>query len=215
LGLAVFCSAATIAWGNGVVTLGRHYGADQWITLLAIPGFGVVGAFFLCRRGFSRQALGIRLPRADKACVLWVLVGQAVLAATVFAAIGLWAGGHEQRALRTVRTLVGTAVGEELIHRGVLVAVWASAGVGLGGVLLANMATFGLWHAAGAVCEGTHFLKDVGGPGLLAAPLLLYIRLRFGSIVAPMAFHAATNMPGVLEKPDGCRWYFTPARGVG
>jgi membrane protease YdiL (CAAX protease family) len=206
----VVWSVVAVALGNLVVMAGRHYGHDQWMTLVAIPALGGLAAWRLHRKGCPWPAIGFRTPRADKACVLWVLVAQAVVVAAACFALGLWGGGHDQRALRAVRTLFGTAFGEELIHRGVLVTVWANTGVRTRWVLLANMVAFGLWHAAGAVCKGVH-VGEVAGPMFLFAPPLLYMRLRFGSIFAPMAFHAASNMPGVLQKPGSpCGWYFTP-----
>src|SRR5438105_3869212 len=70
-------SAAAVAGGNLVVVAGRRYGADQWITLFGVAGLGVSGWWWLAKHGVTRAAVGVRLPRAGHACVLWTLVVQA------------------------------------------------------------------------------------------------------------------------------------------
>ena len=200
---AVVWSLAAIAWGNGVVAAGRRFGYDQWITVIGVPLFGLAGWWWLSRRGFRRQAIGLQVPRADHARLLTALTMATTVFAAVCAAAGLATFGQDLRGLRTIRIIVGTAFGEELIHRGVLVAVWASTGVACWHVVAANVVVFGLWHLAGATCDGSH-PGEVIGPAALAGPLV-WLRLRSRSIFAPMAFHAATNLPGVFSSP-------TPAR---
>lgn len=190
-------SAGAVGWGNAVVLAGRRFGLDQWITLIGVPLFGLVGWWWLRSRGFSRQAIGLQRPRADHGCLLTGIIWAAALFAVVCAAAAVATNGEEMRALRAIRTMVGTAFGEELIHRGVLLAVWASTGVGGWVVVAANMVVFGAWHVAGATCDGFH-LWEVVGPAGLAVPLV-WLRLRFHSIFAPMAFHAATNIGGVFD----------------
>jgi membrane protease YdiL (CAAX protease family) len=121
---------------------------------------------------------------------------------------GLASFGHDGRGLRTIRTLVGTAFGEELVHRGVLLAVWAGTGVAGWVVVAANIVTFGFWHIAGASCWLVECTTDscrfqwaeVLGPGGLAV-MLVWVRLRFASILAPAVFHAASNIIGVFRAP--------------
>ena len=194
---AVAWSLATIGWGNAVVLAGRRLGHDQWITLVAVPLFGLAGWWRLRGRRFGRRAIGVQLPRPDHSPVLTGLTVTAAVFAGICAIAGLATFGQDLRGLRTIRTIVGTAFGEELVHRGVLLAVWAGTGVKSWQVLAANMVVFGAWHVAGATGDGFHPVEVVG-PAALALPLA-WLRLRFRSILAPMAFHAATNVPGVFS----------------
>ena len=77
--------------------------------------------------------------------------------------------------------------------------MWASTTVAAGYVVAANVVLFGPWHLAGATCDGLH-PEEVIGPAALAGPLV-WLRLRFASIFAPMAFHAAANIGGVFNPP--------------
>ncbi len=95
--------------------------------------------------------------------------------------------------LRIVRLLIGTAAGEEIIFRGVVLGAWTSTTVRGRWVLVVNMATFALWHVAGAFDGGTFHWLHVAFPGI-AASLLLWSRLRCRSLIAPIALHAAANM---------------------
>jgi membrane protease YdiL (CAAX protease family) len=196
---ALSWSVASIMWGNGVVAAGRRFGHDQWVTLVGVPLFGLAGWWWLARRGFRREAIGMQLPRIDHARLLTGLTVAAALFVGVCTAAGLATSGQDMRALRTTRTLVGTAFGEELIHRGVLLALWANTRVSASAAVVANMVVFGAWHIAGATCHGFH-PWEVFGPLVGAIPLV-WLRLRFRSIFAPMAVHAATNIGGVFKAP--------------
>jgi membrane protease YdiL (CAAX protease family) len=195
---AVVWSVVAVVWGNLVVLAGRRYGHDQWITLIGVPAFGGVGCLWLWRRGFRWDTLGLRAPRTDHAPLLTGLTVMAAVIAGACALAGLLTFGHEMRGMRTIRTIVGTAFGEELIHRGVLLAVWATTGASAWIVVVMNMVVFGAWHLAGATCDGFHgwqvFWPTVG------AVLFVWLRLRFGSIFAPTAVHAL-NVTGVLKSP--------------
>lgn len=196
---ALRLSMAAALWGNAVVLTGRRFGHDQEITLVGVPLFGVATAWWLYRRrGFGLSIIGLRRPRHEHLPkVLTVMAAAASLFAAGFAVAGLVTFGEEMHGLRTIRVVVGTAFGEELIHRGVLLAVWARTGVSLRHMTLANMVTFGAWHLAGATCDG--FAPDeVIGPAVLAVPLV-WLRLRFRSIFVPMVFHAAPNLIGVFK----------------
>jgi len=200
-------SAAAVLWGNAVVLAGRRFGQDQWISLFAVPLFGAAVAWWSCRRGgFRRSTLGLQRPRTGG---VHVLLSGITLAAALLAAgcaiVGLATFGQDMRGVRTIRTLVGTAFGEELIHRGVLLALWAKSGVSTARVLVANMVTFGAWHLAGATCDGFH-------PGEVLWPtagavLFVWLRLRFRSILAPTAVHAL-NVFGVFKPLERCPYSF-------
>ena len=195
---AVAWSLAAIGWGNAVVLAGRRLGHDQWITLIAVPLFGLAGWWRLRGRGFACRAIGVQPPRPDHTPFLTALMVVATVFAGICAIGGLATFGQDMRALRTIRTVVGTAFGEELVHRGVLLGVWASTGVTGRQVVAANMVVFGAWHVAGATGDGFR-PGEVIGPAALALPLV-WLRLRFRTIFAPMAFHAATNLPGVFAR---------------
>ncbi len=204
---AVGWSMAAVVWGNAVALVGRRFGHDQWITLFAVPLFGAAGAWWLCRRrGFRRSSIGLQLPRtrAVHMFLTGVTVAAALLAAGC-ALVGLATFGQDMRGLRTIRTVVGTAFGEELIHRGVLLTLWANTGLSARRVLLANMVTFGAWHIASAFCDGFHpwqvFWPTIG------AIVFVWLRLRFRSILAPIAVHAL-NVVGVFKPLYACPYPF-------
>lgn len=194
---AVAGSLFAVTWGNGVVVAGRRFGHDQVITLLAVPALGVAGAMWLHRRKWPTRALGLRWPEADPPRrVGFALVGVAAASALAFGTVGLALGDAGLR-LRLVRLLVGTAFGEELLHRGVLLALWSSTPLRGPWVVAANLVTFGAWHAAGAVHPDAFKPVEVIGAALATIPLL-WARLRFRSLLIPTLFHAASNMPGLV-----------------
>jgi membrane protease YdiL (CAAX protease family) len=103
-----------------------------------------------------------------------------------------------------VRVLVGTALPEEIIFRGLLFALWQRAG-GTGAAVIATSIAFGLWHAVisfGSVSSGGagDHATIVGIAyvatlvGLTAGGALLAVmRWRTGSIAAPVVFHWTFN----------------------
>jgi membrane protease YdiL (CAAX protease family) len=196
--VAVIWSAVAVVWGNGVVTAGRAFGHDQLATLVGVPLFGLAGWGWLARRGFRREAIGMRFPRVDRAGPLTVPTAVAAVVVAVGTVAGLATSADEMRPLRTIRTIVGTAFGEELIHRGVLLTLWASTGARASVVLAANMVGFGAWHAAGASCGGFR-PAEVLWPTIGAA-LFVWLRLRFRSVWAPVTVHGL-NVLGVLRPP--------------
>jgi len=95
---------------------------------------------------------------------------------------------------------LGTALFEEVIFRGVLLGVLLRSTSRLAAVIISS-ALFGLWHLHAA-------LGDAKGDGLAAAlgtvigtiavttvagALFAYLRLRSGSLAAPVLAHCATN----------------------
>jgi membrane protease YdiL (CAAX protease family) len=193
---AVAGSLFAVTWGNGLVVAGRRLGHDQVITLLGVPALGVAGVLWLHRRKWPTRAFGLHWPEADPPRRLgFALVGVAA-AALVFGTAGLALGDAGLR-LRLARLVIGTAAGEELLHRGVLLALWSSTPLRGPWVLAANMVAFGAWHAAGAVHPDGFKPAEVIGPALATVPLL-WARLRFRSLLIPTLFHAASNMPGLV-----------------
>lgn len=186
---AVGASALVVVLGNGVVLAGRRLGHDEWTTLFAVPVIGLAGAYFLRLRGWAWSDLGFSwLVTGAPRWLFWA----ALTLAGSCGAIGLVAGASVPP-LNVVRLIVGTAIGEEIVHRSVVLGIWASTTVGRGWIVAANGLVFALWHVAGASDKcGFHWV-EVAGPGALAL-VLLWARLRFRSVFAPAAFHTGGNM---------------------
>ena len=201
---AVAWSTSLVVLGNAVVIAGRRWGHSDLITLAAIPTMGLAGASLLRRRGWSWRDLGVRPLAPDPPARLPNGLLFAMFAVgLVFALVGVlsFTAGT---ALSVVRVLIGTAGGEELVHRGVVLGAWASTPVRGRWIVAANMVTFGMWHIASATpCTGFRWW-EVAIPTAGAA-IFLWARLRFRSLLAPIALHAGGNMPGaVLEGPLSC-----------
>lgn len=196
VGVAVGASALAVAWGNATVVAGRRLGHDEVLTLVAVPALAVVGVAALRRAGWTWHELGFRWPAADppRAQPLgWLVAASAV--AVGGAIVGLATGGSGTR-LAVVRLLLGTAAGEEVVHRSVLLALWAATPARPGTVVAANLLAFAAWHVAAATHADGFRWWEVAVPAATAV-LLLWARLRFRSVLAPVAFHAGGNMPGL------------------
>ena len=108
-----------------------------------------------------------------------------------------------------LRVPVGTVVWEEVAFRGVLLAALARV-VSLPAATAASSAIFGLWHvrptlSALAVNELTDGPVATGAAVALAClgtasagVVLTWLRLRSGSLLAPVLLHLATNSLGTL-----------------
>lgn len=195
---AVGASVLVATLGNAVVVAGRRWtGQSEWITLVGVPAIGIAGAAVLLRRGWSRRDLGLRWLAVDPP--RWFVHGGVALGFAVAATSGVIGKitGEDLPIVEVLRLLVGTALGEELVHRSVVLGVWASTTVAGRWVVVANMGTFALWHVASATHRSGFRWWEVAGPGALAL-VLVWGRLRSRSIVAPASFHAAPNMAGFL-----------------
>jgi predicted Abi (CAAX) family protease len=196
LHIAVAVTAAVVVYGNAVVWAGRQLGGRrpgvrESITLVAVPAGGMLGAILLVALGWTWADLGLRWPVRRR--LWWLLAGWAAVVGAV-AAWYLITGTGLQR-LSVVRVLVGTAFGEELVHRSVLLAVWLATRVRLRFVVIANAVAFGLWHVVGASTSDGFRPWDVVVPMGLGLGLL-WARLTYRSVVAPAVFHAS-NIVGV------------------
>ena len=198
---AVAVSVVVVGLGNGVVALGRRWCEPEWTTLIGVPVIGLLGALLLRVSGWDRRGLGLQAPALEPhGPAAQLLFRVAVFLALGSAALTLLIRDRVTP-LDVARLLIGTAIGEELVHRGVVLAVWAGTRLGAWWVVPANALTFALWHVAGATHDdGLHWL-EVLGPGLLALPLV-WARLRFRSVLAPAAFHGAANMTLTLLSSD-------------
>ena len=109
-----------------------------------------------------------------------------------------------------VRIPLGTAVAEEVLFRGVLFAVWRDVGISsLNAALFASLA-FGLWHVSPTILgirindsqasrqkvwtavAGAVLFTTVAGLGLT------WLRLRTGSLLAPIVLHGGINSVSAL-----------------
>ena len=112
-----------------------------------------------------------------------------------------------------VRIPIGTALGEEVIFRGALLGLFLRRHGPVAATVLTS-AVFGLWHVlpgldqvrtnpAGAYVAGDHVKTAGWGAGTIlvsgvAGLALAWLRLRSGSVLAPVIAHAAANGFGFL-----------------
>lgn len=197
---AVGASAAAAVWGNAVVLVARQGGGEA-VTLVAHPVAAAAGAAVLLRAGSSRGDLGLVAPSWRGRRAGAAKAGLAVVAAGVaaLAAAALVHGGDGTLRLRVARLLVATAAGEEVIHRGLLLAVWTATGSPPRAVAAANAVTFAAWHVAGAVHGGSVRWVELAVPLAGTVPFL-WARRRSGSVVPAAVLHAATNLPGLVAR---------------
>lgn len=154
------------------------------------------------RRGVRWGGVALAVVTAGYLVVLAVPSGREALADPAIAAMGT--------AELLVRALVliplGTVLFEEVAFRGVLLAV-ASRHLSRRAAIAGTSVVFGLWHVrtaaddvapgvdpflAGASTAGTVLVTTVGGV------VLAVLRLRSGSLLAPMGLHLGTNGVGQL-----------------
>jgi membrane protease YdiL (CAAX protease family) len=191
-------SVTVAAWGNGVVLAGRITGQPEWVTLIGNPAGAAGAVVWMHRRGWPDHALGFRRPRFDRDPLTRALTASALVWAAGWLVAGLTGlvDAREISGLRLARLAVGTALAEEVLHRGVLPAAWAATGHPARTVVIANMATFGAWHIAGAIRDGTFHPLGVVGPAV-GAVVLLWARMRTGSVLPPAVGHLAGNITGL------------------
>jgi hypothetical protein len=192
---ALGISVGIAAWGNGVVIAGRVTDQPEWVTLVGNPAGAVAAVLWMHRSGWRCSALGLRWPRSGPDRLPPLFTMTALAWAAGWLAVGM-AGAREISGLRLARLVVGTALAEETLHRGVLPAVWAGTGCQARTVVVANMASFGAWHLAGAWKDGMFHPLEVLGPAV-GAVVLLWARMRTGSVLPPAAGHLAGNITGL------------------
>jgi uncharacterized protein len=216
--LAGALSATLAAWNNVVITRMPGYPGSYAVVNAAATGLVVVAAR---RNGLTWPALGLarrRLPcglRWGAGCAALVTAGYG----TALAAPALRPLLRDARVADLdradvayqvlVRIPVGTVLWEEVAFRGVLLAAQMRLlppAVAVAG----SSAVFGIWHirptldglAANELVEGpvrTTLAVLLACLGTAAAGVLFcWLRLRSGSLVAPVLLHLATNSLGTL-----------------
>jgi hypothetical protein len=203
--VALVATGGAVLWGNAVVLASRAVGgnAGEVITTLAHPLLGAVGCVALRLAGWRYVDLGLRAPTL-RSLSSWKWPGALLTAAASAGAVFLASnGGTSDEGLSVrlalVRLLVGTALGEELIHRGVLLALWSSTGVPARYVALANGLAFGCWHLAGAAPKGPLAVSvEFGATATIGTALFLWGRCRSRSMAGAWLLHSSTNITGGL-----------------
>lgn len=210
-----WATAAVLAAFNLARALGAFGRLGDTVGLVA--AVGLVG--FALRSGRSVEGLGLGRDRVRAGLVWGALAFALVLAVLVVAAVVPATSGFldDDRARISlpsllfelgVSILLLTVVPEELAFRGVLLGSGIEAWGRRAGVL-ASSALFGLWHVAPtlATAGDNAELADAtssgfGRAGVVAGAVALtfvagsafsWLRLRSGSVVAPMLAHLATN----------------------
>lgn len=220
--LAATLAAVLVAWNNG---LGAQVPGPY-----AAVNTAAAGALLVAARaaGLSWGELGLSPGRlaagarwggaaaggvaAGLAVALTVDALRPLLLDARVAALGPAELAH--RAL--VRIPLGTVVWEEVAFRGVLLAALARV-LAPAWAVAASAAVFGVWHvrptlgavAANDLADGpavTALLVLAGCLATAAAGVLFaWLRLRSGSLLAPVLLHLATNVLGLLAAATAAR----------
>ncbi|MGY2067024.1 CPBP family intramembrane glutamic endopeptidase [Blastococcus sp. SYSU DS0619] len=205
-------------WNNVVITRMPGYPQSYVAVNLAATGLVLVAARCV---GFTWQELGFDRRRA-RAGLRWGGVCVAVVAAGYAAGLSIPAvrplladarladAGSAEVAYQTlIRIPLGTVLWEEIAFRGVLLAALLRL-VSPRAAVVASAALFGLWHIRPTLSATTANALTDGSAGLVVAVLLgcaftaaagvlfAWLRLRSGSLLAPVLLHLATNSLGAL-----------------
>jgi membrane protease YdiL (CAAX protease family) len=223
LGLTGGLVAVLAAWNNVVVTRLPGYPGSYVVANLAATGVLLAAAR---STGLTWPELGLarsRLPaglRWGGACAGAVAAGLAVAVAvpalrpllTDARVEALDGGGIAYQAL--VRVPFGTVLWEEVAFRGVLLAALVRL-VPLSWAAVGSAAVFGIWHIRPTLSALA--ANGVDGPAVPAAVLLAcagtaaagilftWLRVRSGSLLAPVLLHLATNSLGTVAAAAAIR----------
>jgi membrane protease YdiL (CAAX protease family) len=179
----------------------RSHDLDAPETLLLHMVFVVAAVCIGTAAGRDRilAVAGLHIRRPWRSVVPPVLLASVVGLAV---AVGLSDAGPAE----AVRIVLATALGEEIIFRGVIYGLAAT--VSIRAAVVVSSATFGAWHivdafeAAGTGAPMIGSLALVAGvvlvTGLAGALLFAPLRRRTGAVYAPALVHAALNLSGTL-----------------
>ncbi len=218
VGLAVSMSAGLAVWNNGVAPrrpgVRGSYGAANCAPTAAVLAAARRAELSWDELGLARRALpdGLRwggsyglLVAAGYATALAVPALRPLLADARVAG----RDGADLAYQALLRIPLGTVLWEEVAFRGVLLAVLARL-ASRSSAVAGSALLFGVWHirptldglAANRIVEGavpTAGLVLLACLGTAAAGVLFsWMRLRSGSLVAPVLLHLATNSLGTL-----------------
>jgi membrane protease YdiL (CAAX protease family) len=216
--VAAIVTALALVYGNAVNLLPEDPRDDvKLYANLAMTAIAIGGAL---AAGFSVRKLGLTI--TWRGALTGVAIGLTLAAPVVLFVLiapfftGNTIGSEETRHMSAaevawragVRILVGTAIPEEVLFRGLLYALWHRAG-GVRAAVSATAISFGLWHAVisfGAVSG----IDVLNGPliglvytlnlvGLAAGGIMFAVlRWRSASIAAPVIVHWLFNGLGVV-----------------
>ncbi len=156
------------------------------------------------RGGARWGAVALAASTAAYLVVLAFPAGRAVLAEGPggdLAVGGLSIGGLAVRAL--VLIPLGTVLAEEIAFRGVLLAL-ARRQLSDRSAAVVTAVVFGLWHVGGALRTGSPVVAVVALTAL-GGLLLAWLRLRSGSLLAPVGLHLGANSVGLLAAAVAAR----------
>jgi membrane protease YdiL (CAAX protease family) len=220
--LAAAVAAVLVAWNNGLGAQlpGPYAGVNAAATAALLVAARAAG--------LSWRELGLS-PGRLAAGARWGGAAAGVVAAGLAVALAVdglrpllvdarvTALGPAELAHRAlVRIPLGTVVWEEVAFRGVLLAALARV-LAPAGAVAASAVVFGAWHvrptlgalAANDLGEGaaaTALLVLAGCLATAAAGVLFaWLRLRSGSLLAPVLLHLATNVLGLLAAAAAAR----------
>ena len=214
-----------LAWNNVVITRVPGYPASY----AAVNGLAAVALLVAARAGgLSWSDLGLARGRV-RAAAAWGGAAAALVAAGYLLALALPAtrplladervGGRGAGELAydvLVRIPVGTVLWEEVAFRGVLLAVLLRLTTPRAAISVSAL-VFGLWHVRPtASALAANDLADgvvVTGLALAAAVVLtagahvvfVWLRLRSGSLLAPVLLHLSTNVLGTFAAAAATR----------
>ena len=205
----------------------------QWVpghrSLYVPVNLAVAGALVATarRRGLTWDEMGLSTKTARRGAVYGATVAAVVAVGYAAVLFSPWQGTLEDDRygalgvsrllyVTLVRVPLGTVVLEEVAFRAVLLAATARAW-SLRAAVAVSSSLFGLWHvrptlSALDINEVESFASQAAGVGgavaftTLAGALFCWLRLRSGSLVAPVVLHTATNSFGVLAAFLAHRW---------
>ena len=216
--LAAALVVLLVAWNNLIVT--RLPGYPGWYVVTNVVAAAVLLAAARAA-GLSWDELGLArrcVPagaRWGAACVVLVAAGCATALAVpdlrplLADARITRLDGSELAYAVLVRIPLGTVLWEEVAFRGVLLAALARV-MPLRRAVIVSALVFGVWHvrptlsalaindvAGGPLVVGTAVLLGVAATAV-AGVLMSWLRLRSGSLLAPVLLHLATNSLGTV-----------------
>ncbi|MGY1985723.1 lysostaphin resistance A-like protein [Blastococcus sp. SYSU DS0669] len=219
-GLLFAASVAVLlgAWNNVVITRMPGYPQSYVAVNLAATGLLLAGARFA---RLTWQELGFD-PRRARAGLRWGGACVAVVAAGYVVGLAVPAvrplladarladaGSAEVAYQALVRIPLGTVVWEETAFRGVLLAALMRL-LSPRAAVAVSAALFGIWHIRPTLSAAAANTVAGGSAGLFTAVFLgcaftaaagilfAWLRLRSGSLLAPVLLHLATNSLGAL-----------------
>lgn len=201
---ALLVTAFVVVANNAIVAAGRPEG--QSFVLSVLLGFLVVAStrwgqggstpVSMTELGLDRRTVGSGLRLGVLAAVITVVVVGA--AVTIGGSV---AGPPDDVWFRLLIVIpFASALTEELIFRGVLLALWDRVASARLSTALTSLA-FGCWHVAAEVHRSPEVLSVLGGVAfttLASALVLCPVRRRSRSIVVPVMIHASANSTALV-----------------